>query len=370
MARTSSGGRVTGKASGRRPPLTRGRKAASEKRANASSANGREEPLVVFFDDIRLVRDLLGDYDANLAVLEDRLGIQAVVNGNVVSLRGPEQSRETARSVLEQLYGRLAQGEMIGVGEVVGAIRHARTPAQVAEVAEADAKDGKVPAAQQIRTRKRLITARTPAQSAYLSALQAHDLVFATGPAGTGKTYLAVAFAAACMESGKCDRLILSRPAVEAGERLGFLPGDMREKVDPYLRPLYDALYDVLAPERVERGLATGMIEIAPLAFMRGRTLSHAMIILDEAQNTTSMQMKMFLTRIGEGSKMIITGDPTQIDLPAGKDSGLLEAVAILEGIEDIAHIAFTGRDVVRRELVGKIVDAYEAAPKRGERHG
>jgi len=332
MARTSSGGRVTGKASGRRPPLTRGRKAASEKRANASSANGREEPLVVFFDDIRLVRDLLGDYDANLAVLEDRLGIQAVVNGNVVSLRGPEQSRETARSVLEQLYGRLAQGEMIGVGEVVGAIRHARTPAQVAEVAEAeakDAKDAKVPAAQQIRTRKRLITARTPAQSTYLSALQSHDLVFATGPAGTGKTYLAVAFAAACMESGKCDRLILSRPAVEAGERLGFLPGDMR-----------------------------------------GRTLSHAMIILDEAQNTTSMQMKMFLTRIGEGSKMIVTGDPTQIDLPAGKDSGLLEAVAILEGIEDVAHIAFTGRDVVRRELVGKIVDAYEAAPKRGERNG
>jgi phosphate starvation-inducible PhoH-like protein len=324
---------------------------------------------VVFFDDIRLVRDLLGDYDANLAVLEDRLGIQAVVNGNAVSLRGPEQSREAARSVLEQLYGRLAQGEMIGVGEVVGAIRHARTSGP-AEIAETELKDAKGPAAQQIRTRKRLITARTPAQSAYLSALHSHDLVFATGPAGTGKTYLAVAFAAACLESGKCDRLILSRPAVEAGERLGFLPGDMREKVDPYLRPLYDALYDVLAPERVERGLATGMIEIAPLAFMRGRTLSHAMIILDEAQNCTHMQMKMFLTRLGEGSKMIVTGDPTQIDLPAGKDSGLLEAVAILEGIEDIAHIAFTGRDVVRRELVGKIVDAYEAAPREGERHG
>src|SRR5262249_31188025 len=188
MARTSSGGRVTGKASGRRPPLTRGRKAASDKRANASSANGREEPLVVFFDDIRLVRDLLGDYDANLAVLEDRLGIQAVVNGNVVSLRGPEQSREAAKSVLEQLYGRPAQGEMIGVGEVVGAIRHARTPEPVAD----NQHDAKVPAAKQIRTRKRLITARTPAQSAYLSALEAHDLVFATGPAGTGKTYLAV----------------------------------------------------------------------------------------------------------------------------------------------------------------------------------
>lgn len=367
MARISSGGRVSGKASGRRPPLTRGRKAASDKHASAASVNGREEPLVVFFDDIRLVRDLLGDYDANLAVLEDRLGIQAVVNGNVVSLRGPVHSRETAKSVLEQLYGRLAQGEMIGIGEVVGAIRHARTPEPTVE---ANQHDAKVPAAQQIRTRKRLITARTPAQSAYLSAMQAHDLVFATGPAGTGKTYLAVAFAASCLESGKCDRLILSRPAVEAGERLGFLPGDMREKVDPYLRPLYDALYDVLAPERVERGLATGMIEIAPLAFMRGRTLSHAMTILDEAQNTTPMQMKMFLTRIGEGSKMVVTGDPTQVDLPTGKDSGLLEAISILEGIDDIAHIAFTGRDVVRRELVGKIVDAYEAAPRRGERHG
>jgi phosphate starvation-inducible PhoH-like protein len=367
MARISSGTRVTGKASERRPPLTRRRKAASDNRASATSVNGREEPLVVFFDDIRLVRDLLGDYDANLAVLEDRLGIQAVVNGNVVSLRGPEHSRETAKSVLEQLYGRLAQGEMIGIGEVVGAIRHVRTPEPAVE---ANQHDAKVPAAQQIRTRKRLITARTPAQSVYLSAMQAHDLVFATGPAGTGKTYLAVAFAASCLESGKCDRLILSRPAVEAGERLGFLPGDMREKVDPYLRPLYDALYDVLAPERVERGLATGMIEIAPLAFMRGRTLSHAMIILDEAQNTTPMQMKMFLTRIGEGSKMVVTGDPTQVDLPTGKDSGLLEAISILEGIDDIAHIAFTGRDVVRRELVGMIVDAYEAAPRRGKPHG
>ena len=322
---------------------------------------------MVFFDDIRLVRDLLGDYDANLAVLEDRLGIQAVVNGNVVSLRGPEHSRKTAKSVLEQLYSRLAQGEMIGVGEVVGAIRHARDSEPAVE---ADQQEAKVPAVRQIRTRKRVITARTPAQSTYISALQAHDLVFATGPAGTGKTYLAVAFAAACLESGKCDRLVLSRPAVEAGERLGFLPGDMREKVDPYLRPLYDALYDVLAPERVERGLATGMIEIAPLAFMRGRTLSHAMIILDEAQNCTPMQMKMFLTRLGEGSKMMVTGDPTQVDLPDGKDSGLLDAVAVLKGIDDIAHIAFTGRDVVRRELVGKIVDAYEAAPKYGERHG
>jgi phosphate starvation-inducible PhoH-like protein len=163
---------------------------------------------------------------------------------------------------------------------------------------------------------------------------------------------------------------VLSRPAVEAGERLGFLPGDMREKVDPYLRPLYDALYDVLPPERVERGLESGTIEIAPLAFMRGRTLSHSIIILDEAQNCTTVQMKMFLTRLGDGSKMIVTGDPTQIDLPPGKDSGLLEAVSILKGIDEISHIAFTGADVVRRELVGKIVNAYEAAPKKGARRG
>ena len=348
------------KASIRKASMARGRGAAL-KRSVAESNGG--EPTVVYFDDIRLVRDLLGDYDANLAVLEDRLGVEAIVNGNAVSLRGPEASCATAKSVLEQLYARLSQGEMIGVGEVVGAIRHA-------EEHDGEEPSGELPQAQQIRTRKRLITARTPAQSAYLASLQRNDLVFATGPAGTGKTYLAVAFAAACLESGRCDRLILSRPAVEAGERLGFLPGDMREKVDPYLRPLYDALYDVLPPDRVERGMASGVIEIAPLAFMRGRTLSHAIIILDEAQNCTPVQLKMFLTRLGDESKMIVTGDPTQVDLPPGKDSGLLEAIKLLRGIEEVDHIAFTRADVVRRELVGKIVDAYESAPRKGERHG
>jgi phosphate starvation-inducible protein PhoH and related proteins len=353
---------VTNKARMQKAALGRARGAAPKR--STSAINGGGEPLVVYFDDIRLVRDLLGDYDANLAVLEDRLGVEAVVNGNAVSLRGSEISCATAKSVLEQLYGRLAQGEAIGVGEVVGAIRHARA----LEPSDDGATGSSLPEARQIRTRKRLITARTPAQSAYLASLERNDLVFATGPAGTGKTYLAVAFAAACLESGRCDRLILSRPAVEAGERLGFLPGDMREKVDPYLRPLYDALYDTLAPERVERGLASGAIEIAPLAFMRGRTLSHAIIILDEAQNCTPMQLKMALTRLGEESKMIVTGDPTQVDLPPGKDSGLLEAIALLKGIEEIDHIAFTRADVVRRELVGKIVDAYESAPLKGER--
>jgi phosphate starvation-inducible protein PhoH and related proteins len=366
MARASSGGRVTSKASGRKASLARGRGPTHKRAASNPQVNGGGEPTVVFFDDLRLVRDLLGDYDANLVVLEDRLGVEATVNGNAVALRGPENSCATAKAVLEQLYGRLAQGEMIGGGEVVGAIRHARA----VELGEIDEPGTQVPEARQIRTRKRLITARTPAQSAYLHALEQNSLVFATGPAGTGKTYLAVAFAASCLESGGCDRLILSRPAVEAGERLGFLPGDMREKVDPYLRPLYDALYDVLPPERVERGLATGVIEIAPLAFMRGRTLSHAIVILDEAQNCTPVQLKMFLTRLGDESKMIVTGDPTQVDLPAGKDSGLLEAIGILDGIEEIDHIAFTRADVVRRELVGHIVDAYEAAERRGKRHG
>lgn len=305
-----------------------------------------------------LVRDLLGHFDANLAVLEERLGIEAVVNGTAIALRGPVEACAAAKAVLEHLYNRLAQGETIAVGDVAGAIRHAT----VADPTETGAR----PKAQQIKTRKRVITARTPAQSAYLECLQKNDLVFATGPAGTGKTYLAVAFAAAALESGLCDRLILSRPAVEAGERLGFLPGDMRDKVDPYLRPLYDALYDTLGSERVERGLETGMIEIAPLAFMRGRTLSNAMVILDEAQNCTAVQLKMFLTRLGEGSKMIVTGDPTQVDLPKGQDSGLFPAIEILRGIEEIGHIAFANADVVRRELVGRIVAAYDAASQSG----
>ena len=334
--------------------MTRGR-VATAKRLDTAQANGGEEPLVVYFDDIGLVRDLLGHYDANLAVLEERLGIEAVVNGNAVALRGTDDACDAAKAILEHLYNRLSQGETIGVGDVAGAVRHAA----VADVADTGTRG---PKAQQIKTRKRVITARTPAQSAYLETLQNDDLVFATGPAGTGKTFLAVAFAAAALESGLCDRLILSRPAVEAGERLGFLPGDMRDKVDPYLRPLYDALYDTLGSERVERGLETGMIEIAPLAFMRGRTLSNAMVILDEAQNCTAVQLKMFLTRLGDGSKMIVTGDPSQVDLPRGQDSGLFQAIEILRGIDEIGHIAFANADVVRRELVGRIVEAYDAA--------
>jgi phosphate starvation-inducible PhoH-like protein len=205
-----------------------------------------------------------------------------------------------------------------------------------------------------------VVKARTPMQSNYMRALERSDLVFGVGPAGTGKTYLAVAYAAHCLERGLVERIILSRPAVEAGERLGFLPGDMREKVDPYLRPLYDALYDVLPPDKVERDIDSGVIEIAPLAFMRGRTLANAYVILDEAQNTTSMQMKMFLTRLGENAKMTVTGDPSQIDLPGGMKSGLEEAISLLSGVPGIEAIRFAGADVVRRDLVARIVEAYD----------
>ena len=304
--------------------------------------------LVVPFEDNRHLNRLLGEYDGHLALLEDRLGIEAHAHGNVVTLSGPSAACATAREVLEKLYARIRQGEDIGPGDVDGLLRHS----------SADATP--VSGLAQIRTRRKLVTARSPNQGAYIEALNRVDLVFGLGPAGTGKTYLAVAYAAQCLERGSVERLVLSRPAVEAGERLGFLPGDMREKVDPYLRPLYDALYDVLPAAKVERDLTTGVIEIAPLAFMRGRTLAHSFVILDEAQNTTSMQMKMFLTRLGEGSKMVVTGDPSQIDLPAGQKSGLEEAVGLLKGVAGIEAVRFTSGDVVRRDLVARIVDAYE----------
>ena len=326
--------------------------------------------LVLVFDDNRLIGDLFGQFDQNLALIEQRLNVDVLARGNHVTIKGHPQACARARRALDALYDMLRQGGEIHAGDVDGAIRMADAD-PMRRNDPAIAPSGRLAFAQ-IATRRRNVVARSSAQDAYIRALDRADLIFATGPAGTGKTYLAVAYAAALIERGDADRLILSRPAVEAGERLGFLPGDMREKVDPYLRPLYDALYDMMPSEKVERGLQSGTIEIAPLAFMRGRTLSNAVILLDEAQNCTTMQMKMFLTRLGENSKMIVNGDPSQIDLPAGQRSGLAEAIELLQGERSIVHVKFTEADVVRHELVARIVRAYDrqALRRKAERRG
>ena len=320
--------------------------------------------IALTFDDNRLASALFGQYGQNLALIERRLGVVATSRGNQVTLEGPREGSEQARRVLEGLYERLKRGDELVQGDVDGAIRLAISQGSLFDFDPAAARDSFA----EINLRKRRVRARTPAQDAYVRALKRHALVFSTGPAGTGKTWLAVAHAVQLFERKEVDRIVLSRPAVEAGERLGFLPGDMREKVDPYLRPIYDALYDLMDARIVERALQAGEIEIAPLAFMRGRTLSNAAVILDEAQNTTSMQMKMFLTRLGENSRMIVTGDPSQVDLPSGQTSGLAEAVRLLDGIEGIGHVAFTHEDVIRHELVGRIVEAYDRKSAREDK--
>ena len=316
--------------------------------------------LELAFEDNRLAAQLYGDYDQNLALVEQRLDVSATPRGNHILLRGGASAVDQARRVLESLYAALEEGRPVEIGDVDAVIRMIETEDSQLTLPTLE-KRGKVRMAT-IATRKAAIVARTPAQDAYIRAMERNDLVFGTGPAGTGKTYLAVAHAASLLERGDISRIILSRPAVEAGERLGFLPGDMKEKVDPYLRPLYDALYDMMRPEVAERAINSGIIEVAPLAFMRGRTLSNAVVILDEAQNTTSMQMKMFLTRLGENSKMIVTGDPSQIDLPRGERSGLVEALGLLDGVEGVHITRFSDRDVVRNPLVARIVRAYEGA--------
>jgi phosphate starvation-inducible protein PhoH and related proteins len=319
--------------------------------------------VALTFDDNRLASSLFGQYGQNLALIERRLGVAATSRGNQVTLEGAREACEQARRVLETLYERLARGDEVAQGDVDGAVRLALSQGSLFDFDPASAREN----FEEINLRKRRVRARTPAQDAYVRALKRHALVFSTGPAGTGKTWLAVAHAVQLFERKEVDRIVLSRPAVEAGERLGFLPGDMREKVDPYLRPIYDALYDLMDARIVERAMQSTEIEIAPLAFMRGRTLSNAAIILDEAQNTTAMQMKMLLTRLGENSRMVVTGDPSQVDLPPGQTSGLAEAVRLLEGVEGIAHVTFSAADVVRHELVARIVEAYDkaAAAKR-----
>ena len=314
--------------------------------------------IVLAFEDNRLASTLFGQYGQNLALIERRLNVVADSRGNHVTIEGSRDACEQARRVLESLYENLKRGHDPAVGDVEAAIRLAIAQGSLFDFDAASAR----PNFEEVNLRKRPVRARTAAQDAYIRALRRHALVFSTGPAGTGKTWLAVAQAVQLFERKEVDRIILSRPAVEAGERLGFLPGDMREKVDPYLRPIYDALYDLMDQRIVERALQSGEIEIAPLAFMRGRTLANAAVILDEAQNTTSMQMKMFLTRLGENSRMVVTGDPSQVDLPPGQTSGLAEAVALLEGVEGIGHATFTAQDVIRHELVARIVEAYDRA--------
>jgi phosphate starvation-inducible PhoH-like protein len=312
--------------------------------------------LELEFAEPHLLGPLFGEFDRNLVAIEDRLGVYIAARGAKVQIEGEAEAAARARDVLTGLYNRLDEGHDIDAGMVDAIIAMSGQPTLEGILSEEVAQPPKV----MIRTRKKTIVPRSKTQGVYMEALARDDLIFALGPAGTGKTYLAVAQAVQQLIGGSVDRLILSRPAVEAGERLGFLPGDMKEKVDPYLRPLYDALYDMLPTEQVERRIASGEIEIAPIAFMRGRTLSDAFIILDEAQNTTPQQMKMFLTRFGMRSRMVVCGDPKQVDLPDPGQSGLADAVSKLEGISRIATVRFGAGDVVRHPLVGRIVEAYE----------
>ncbi len=303
-------------------------------------------------ENIRLQADLCGENDRNLAAIEQKLNVTLFPRGDRIEIKGKSGAPDLAHGVLTRLARLAAEGRDLDQGAVDGAIRMVMGGGQKAAGLEHIS----------IRTQKRAIEPRTPLQADYIKALMRSELVFALGPAGTGKTYLAVAYGVSLLINREVDRLILSRPAVEAGERLGFLPGDMREKVDPYLRPLFDALQDTMIGDQVQRRMDAGEIEVAPLAFMRGRTLAHSFIILDEAQNTTPMQMKMVLTRLGEGARMVITGDPSQVDLPDGHRSGLDEALNILKGVPGIDFIRFTEADVVRHPLVARIVRAYDRA--------
>jgi phosphate starvation-inducible PhoH-like protein len=315
------------------------------------AAAGRSQ---IEFDDNLLLPLLYGERDQHLDRIERQLGVSLVPRGNRVAIAGPASATEIARLALSRLYDRLKRGQEIDLAAVEAALR----------LAQAESEDKSLSLWREdagFRTRKRRIAARSAGQAVYVKAMRENELVFGLGPAGTGKTYLAVAAAIDLLMAGKVERVILSRPAVEAGERLGFLPGDLRDKVDPYLRPIFDALNDMLPADQLQKRLASGELEVAPIAFMRGRTLAHAFVILDEAQNTTPVQMKMFLTRLGEGSRMVVTGDPSQVDLPAGSRSGLADALEALRNLDSIAVVRFTEKDVVRHPLVARIVGAYDS---------
>ncbi|MBK1637126.1 PhoH family protein [Rhodovulum adriaticum] len=313
------------------------------------------------FADNRLLIDLCGEFDRNLAQIEHKLGVHILRRGNQLSVIGEGPARGQAADVLGQLYARLESGKEVDAGDIDGAIRLGDS-ADGTGARDGDQLEMFQGGRVEIHTRKKLIEPRTEAQRAYVRSLFENELAFGIGPAGTGKTYLAVAVAVNMFIGGHVDRIILSRPAVEAGERLGFLPGDMKEKVDPYMQPLYDALHDFLPGKQLAKLMEEKRIEIAPLAFMRGRTLANAFVVLDEAQNATTMQMKMFLTRLGEGSRMVITGDRSQVDLPRGVASGLADAERLLGDVEGISFNYFTAKDVVRHPLVARIIQAYDAA--------
>ncbi len=320
-------------------------------------------PADIQIEDNAVVAELLGPYNRNIAEIERAFEVQINQRGNILSVVGEPEEAKMATDVINRLEARLKQGRSVETGDVQGAIRLARgKPAPNAAVGSDTAPTRKKV---EIQTRKRVIEPRSPTQRDYITALQSNNLIFGIGPAGTGKTYLAVAAAVAAFLERRVERIVLSRPAVEAGERLGFLPGDMKEKIDPYLRPLYDALHDMLPGETVTKMLENGVFEVAPLAFMRGRTLANAYVVLDEAQNCTSMQMKMFLTRLGENAQMAITGDPSQVDLPRGETSGLAEAVRLLNNIKGVGIVEFTSEDVVRHPLVAKIIEAYASASRK-----
>ena len=310
-----------------------------------------KETLVV--ENVDQLMELYGPRDENVDLIRRELGIEIFAHGNEITVSGDEDSVRLAILVMERLVGIIARGESIDRTRIRYAI-------ELAKEGNADRIDEIMSGVIAITYRGRQVKCKTLGQQQYVDAIRKNTCVFAVGPAGTGKTYLAIAMAVVALKNKDIERIILTRPAVEAGEKLGFLPGDLQQKVDPYLRPLYDALNDMMGMESYQRLLERGAVEVAPLAYMRGRTLNDAFIILDEAQNTTSEQMKMFLTRMGMGSRMIITGDITQIDLPAGKKSGLVEALDVLKGVEDIGMVTLTHRDVVRHELVQAIVRAYE----------
>ena len=315
---------------------------------------------VLEFPDNRLLIDLCGAYDAHLAAIEKALEVQIIRRGNHVSILGDPDAAAQAVGILNTLYARLEGGRSVEQPDVESLLRMGNSEKGTG-VRAGDQLEMPIPGGIEIQTRKKRVEPRTEAQKAYVQSLFDNELAFGIGPAGTGKTYLAVAVGVSMFIGGHVDKIILSRPAVEAGEKLGYLPGDMKDKVDPYMQPLYDALNDFLPGKQLAKLLEDKRIEIAPLAFMRGRTLSNAYVVLDEAQNATSMQMKMFLTRLGRNSRMVITGDRTQVDLPRGVPSGLADAERLLNAIPKISFNYFTSKDVVRHPLVAAIIEAYEA---------